>query len=267
MRRLLLSTAHGRRYMFTASAALGGQRAAALRRRSRDLPRGLEHYAGDWRRPRACQLSSKQGGASDDQGQPPSLPLHKLIKAGQADAVSAYIQSDRSSVDRADPALNGTTPLLLALRLGRTPMVEVLLEHGADVNLAGAWGLTPLMYGAVFGREEAVSMILKRGGPSINIYATDVHGSTALAHAQAERQHGIVSLLVEHLAAHGDGGDGAESAATAALTHSASGFNIKPMVSSEGGEIHGSVLEACSVCSPHHTTYSNDADATDADSS
>ena len=189
-----------------------GRTAALHAQRYRDLPSC---------RRRAC--------FSTTQGQPPSLTLQKLIKAEDTTAVINYIQSDPASVDRGDPALNGTTPLLLALRLGHDKIAEALLDNGADVNLAGAWGLTPLMYGAVFGRERVVASMLERSGASINLHATDLHGSTALAHAQVERQHAIVSLLVEHLAEHGDSTPGVESAD--GVTHSASGFNIKPMVS------------------------------------
>ena len=162
------------------------------------------------------------------QGQPPSLPLHKLVKAGDTTAVSKFIQNDPASVHRGDAALNGTTPLLLALRLGYDEIVQVLLENGADVNLAGAWGLTPLMYGAIFGRDQAVASMLKCSQVPINVHATDVHGSTALAHAHAERQHEIVSLLVEHIAENNDDAVALESGDV--VMHSASGFNIRPMV-------------------------------------
>ena len=130
-----------------------------------------------------------------------------------------------------DPALSGTTPLLLALRLGRDDVAEVLLERGADVNLPGAWGLTPLMYGAVFGRETAVSTMLSRGGAAVDVHAADAHGSTALAHAQAERQHAIVALLVEHISAHG--GAAPEAGGESEVTHSESGFNIRPMTEAQ----------------------------------
>src|SRR5690606_15798975 len=42
----------------------------------------------------------------------------------------------------------GATPLLRAARAGDAPMVELLLKHGADVDLPSAYGVTPLMAAA-----------------------------------------------------------------------------------------------------------------------
>lgn len=182
---------------------------------------------------RALSSTAESGDDVDDQSQPPSLPLQMLVKAGDTAAIVAYLEHEPAAVDRGDPALSGTTPLLLALRLGRDEAAEVLLDGGADLNLAGAWGLTPLMYAAVFGRKQAVASMLRRGGASVEVHATDVHGSTALVHAQAERQHAIVELLVEHLDKYGGGASPSGRPAEAAATHSSqSGFNIQPMVRS-----------------------------------
>ena len=160
----------------------------------------------------------------------PSLPLHQLVKAGDSAAVAARLAaSGGGEVDSADPALNGTTPLLLAMRLGHDGVAEALLEAGADAGRAGAWGLTPLMYGAVFGRESVVASILLRT-PDVDLHAVCAHGSTALAYAQAERQHGVVSLLVEHQASRGEGGDHpVAETRSEGVTHSESGYNVRPM--------------------------------------
>ena len=168
--------------------------------------------------------------AEEDQGMAPSLPLHQLVKAGDSAAVAARLAaSGGGEVDSADPALNGTTPLLLAMRLGHDGVAEALLEAGADAGRAGAWGLTPLMYGAVFGRESVVASILRRN-PDVDLYAVCAHGSTALAYAQAERQHGVVSLLVEHQASRGEGDDQpVAEMRSEGVTHSESGYNIRPM--------------------------------------
>ena len=205
-----------------ASAAVAGPASALLQRA----------------RPRACQprrpfSTAEEPGAEEDQSQPPSLPLHKLVKAGDPAAVATYLETelDSGAVNIGDPALAGTTPLLLALRLGRDTVAEVLLERGADANLPGAWGLTPLMYGAVFGREAVVAAMLDRGGAAVDVHAADAHGSTALAHAQAERQHAIVALLVEHISAHGGGAP--DAGGESEVTHSGSGFNIRPMTEAQ----------------------------------
>jgi hypothetical protein len=68
-----------------------------------------------------------------------------------------------------DPALNNTTPLLMAIRLGKDEIAEMLLQGGAEVNKPGAWGLTPLMYAAVYGRVGVAKLILERGGEDLEL--------------------------------------------------------------------------------------------------
>jgi hypothetical protein len=185
----------------------------------------------------------------------PSLPLHKLVETGDADAVRLALgggatcalspwaslimegdggQPETPAIDRGDPALAGTTALMLATRLGHTEVATALIDHGADVGRPGAWGLTPLMYAAVFGAEEVVTAILAKGVEASALHATDVHGGTALMHATSEQQHAIVAILREHLG-------NAETSPAAAAGNKAggggddvgSGYSTKPMTASQ----------------------------------
>jgi ankyrin repeat protein len=63
------------------------------------------------------------------------------------------------------------SPLMQAAYLGNREMIELLLEHGANVNAINPWSQTPLHYavnGAVEGDSaqpvEAVRLLLARGG-------------------------------------------------------------------------------------------------------
>ena len=61
-----------------------------------------------------------------------SLPLHKLIEAGDTNAVQSFVSHNSPELvqelfNMGDPALNGTTPLLLALRLGKDDIATLLL--------------------------------------------------------------------------------------------------------------------------------------------
>lgn len=53
------------------------------------------------------------------------------------------------------------TPLFLTLE--HPSLVELLLEHGADVNHANYFGKTPLMYAAQFGLHETAEILLRHG--------------------------------------------------------------------------------------------------------
>lgn len=75
----------------------------------------------------------------------------------------------------------GLTPLWLALKTGNEAVVQLILDHGADVNMAsGASGFTPLMEAVTMGQPSIVKMLLEKGA---NVY-TEKNGVTALEMAK-----------------------------------------------------------------------------------
>ncbi len=54
------------------------------------------------------------------------------------------------------------------------------------------------MYGAVYNRTQTVAAILSKGGAAIDLEATDVHGNSAMSHADGSGSSDVVSLLREH---------------------------------------------------------------------
>lgn len=53
----------------------------------------------------------------------------------------AYLLDNGADPNTAD---NSVTPLMFCANLGQKPICDLLLEHGADINLAGKYGLRPL---------------------------------------------------------------------------------------------------------------------------
>ena len=109
----------------------------------------------------------------------------------------------------ADPALgDGATPLMRAARQADVAVMQLLLDGGADVNLATTKGMTPLMFAAsrqggfrgvataTPGVEQdavrAVGLCLARGA---RIDAADETGQTALHLAAASGGDDVVRLL------------------------------------------------------------------------
>ena len=79
-------------------------------------------------------LRRRPGHAADgaEGSKPASLPLHMLIEAGDTQAVQDFVAHNSPELveelfNMGDPALNGTTPLLLALRLGKDDISRLLL--------------------------------------------------------------------------------------------------------------------------------------------
>jgi ankyrin repeat protein len=68
--------------------------------------------------------------------------LHHAVREGNLAAVRALLDGGANINDRS--GVDSTTPLLLALINGQFDVAKVLIEHGAEANLASTAGLTPL---------------------------------------------------------------------------------------------------------------------------
>ena len=86
----------------------------------------------------------------------------------------------------------GGTPLLIAAQQGHVQVVNLLLQSGADVNKATNAGQTPLYMAAGKGHKEVVATLLAAG--SDKTVATS-SGHTALLIAQEFKKHEVVALL------------------------------------------------------------------------
>jgi serine/threonine-protein phosphatase 6 regulatory ankyrin repeat subunit B len=127
-------------------------------------------------------------------------PLHLAIKKGNLSILQTLLGSflygpsafflfdeDRDESDE--------EPLLcLAAAWKRSEMVQLLLDHGWNVNEEDAEALTPLLLAAKEGYSSVVQVLLNH--PQINLHAQDHCGSTAL-HAAAKEGHlEVVKLLL-----------------------------------------------------------------------
>jgi ankyrin repeat protein len=75
------------------------------------------------------------------------------------------------------PIPGGMTPLLYAARDGRIDIARILLDAGADVNLADANGITPLISAITNNHPDTARFLIDRGA---DITAADWYGRTPL---------------------------------------------------------------------------------------
>jgi CubicO group peptidase (beta-lactamase class C family) len=71
----------------------------------------------------------------------------------------------------------GSTPLIIAATFGKTEAARALIEAGADMTIRDNYGSTPLHLAALFCRTEIVKALLDKGA---NKYLRNNSGSTAL---------------------------------------------------------------------------------------
>lgn len=122
-----------------------------------------------------------QDGADADYAQPDEhtrlSALHVAAMEGHADVVALLIQRG-ANVNIADA--DGDTPVVMAVNFDKKNVVEVLVANGADVRRADKNGCTPLLSAAVQGDLEIVSMLVERGA---EVNAVDCYKQTPLDRA------------------------------------------------------------------------------------
>jgi ankyrin repeat protein len=86
----------------------------------------------------------------------------------------------------------GFAALTGAVYKNQNGIVKRLIAGGADVNSVNGSGQTPLMFAALFGREEAARLLIEAGAKTD---ARDASGNTALKLAQSQNNLELVRLL------------------------------------------------------------------------
>ncbi|CAL4107028.1 unnamed protein product, partial [Meganyctiphanes norvegica] len=118
-----------------------------------------------------------------------------------ADVVSILLEANASTEPSGDFWL---TPLATATYWGRTPIVETLLAHGADVHAKDAkWGDLPIHLAAVNGHLMIVQILHAHGSPLDavnNNKDTPLHCAASFGHISIAKwlaQQGVDILAVD----------------------------------------------------------------------
>ncbi len=131
---------------------------------------------------------------------------NKLAKARDKDEAirMAVAEDDLEAVERLLSegaeinAMKGpfkTSILMEAAVRGNVEVMKLLIEHGADVNMADKDGWTALMGAVVQGHTESVKLLLKHGA---KVRARNHNGETALIMAAKMKHTEIRDALLEH---------------------------------------------------------------------
>jgi ankyrin repeat protein len=99
--------------------------------------------------------------------------LFAAVRGGSAEAVE-YLLSHGAQSNVTGRF--GQTPLQVAAYIGHTAAAQVLLNHGAGVDVKGPWGETALHWAAVKGNTDVASLLLDHGAdPNVQTTAHAFH--------------------------------------------------------------------------------------------
>lgn len=123
------------------------------------------------------------------------LNVYEAAATGQSERLRDLIAADPSLVNSHAP--DGFTPLGLAVFFGRPETVSVLLEAGADVNLASreSMKVTPLASASAAGQLEIARALIAHGA---NVNARASGDFTALHESAASGRIEFAKLLLDN---------------------------------------------------------------------
>lgn len=115
-----------------------------------------------------------------------SLEAARLLLAAGASASINQVSSNDASIGSA---------LHSAVRRGKPEFIELLLQHGADINLRDKDQQTPLALAVISGRTEIVELLIKKGA---DVNTVNIRGNTPLINSTAGKDSSqIARLLLE----------------------------------------------------------------------
>lgn len=123
------------------------------------------------------------------------VQLLDAAKAGDLETVQRIIEANPHTVNCRDLDGRHSTPLHFAAGYNRVPVVEYLLENGAEVHASDKGGLVPLHNACSYGHYEVTELLVKHGA---NVNVADLWKFTPLHEAAAKGKYEIVKLLLKH---------------------------------------------------------------------
>ena len=118
----------------------------------------------------------------------------RLVEAAHTGNVDWTIKLLKNGVDVNERNASGSA-LTHAVGNGNFKIVSILLEAGADINVASDGGMTALMWASLKGYTDIVATMLLQTGADINVRSWN--GNTALMWAGYKGHKEIVLMLLD----------------------------------------------------------------------
>jgi ankyrin repeat protein len=141
----------------------------------------------------AAGIAAASSSAVAQMNTPNSYAFVDAVKSRDGDKATQLVTDHPTVVNSRDGA--GNTALLIAINRNDPTWTGFLLNKGADPNLAGVDGDTPLIAAARIGFEDAAEWLIGLGA---KVDATNKMGETPLIVAVQQRNTHLVRVLLEH---------------------------------------------------------------------
>lgn len=161
---------------------------------------------------------------------PDQAAFFRALAAGDRDQIRAIVSAEPQILDCFDYSQFGATPLTWACFSGRTDLVELLIELGADPNRRSDWLMGPWspLHCAIFRRDKNLATLLISKGAVL-----DVHTAAGLGDCDA-----ISKLFdAEPTRVNERGGDGCQP------LHFADTVEVARLLLERGAEIDGRCID------------------------
>ena len=119
-------------------------------------------------------------------------PLHYAADVGNSDVIELLLKHG-ANINVTSKC--GKRALDVAVDRGNTKIIRLLLENGAESDFADNVGCTHLHFAVKHGYIEVIKFLLDNG---TKIDVTDGEGSTPLHYAAYERVNRMIKFLIEH---------------------------------------------------------------------
>ena len=127
---------------------------------------------------------------------PTPYPLHDFIEEGDWPGLKQYITENPGCNPNGTDSPQFMSPLLLACGQGQIECVHILMRAGADITAeCSSINLTPLQYASWWGHDDIVQLLLNHG---VDVNQTNADGTFALGYATGKLQPDVVKLLLRH---------------------------------------------------------------------
>lgn len=120
--------------------------------------------------------------------------LHAIVYSGVEQRLVEFL--DNHCIDLNGCAVDGATPLLLAISLDHIGMAKILIQKGADVNIGDIDGITPVHLAAQSGCLDLIIDLVEKGA---NYLAKTKNGNYPLALAINGDHVDVVKFLYDRV--------------------------------------------------------------------